>query len=145
MEEIRSIANKAELKGTAYIELLPGKYKGHCWNEGSLFFEEEVFGYFEPIIEMHARDFDHYAFTEVSSTQCFAISDALKSLGTGVSAANGMQELPSQLGFIFHGAEERFDKHFDANARALATLATELASWLVDQATTHDCVTILGL
>lgn len=145
MEEIRSITDKTELEGTAYIELLPGKYKGHCWNDGSLFFEEEVFGYFEPTIETHAQDFDHYAFTEVSSTQCSSIAEALKSLSVGISAATQMQDLPPQLGFLFNGSEERFGQNFEANAKALAALADELASWLTDQSSIHGCVTILGI
>ena len=145
MEEIRSITDKAELEGTAYIELLPGKYKGHCWNDGSLFFEEEVFGYFEPTIEAHAQDFDHYAFTEVAATQCSAISDALKSLSAGISAATQMQELPPQLGFLFNGTEERFSQNFEANSRALAALANELARWFTDQSSANECVTILGI
>lgn len=145
MVEIRSITDKTELEGTAYIELLPGKCNGRCWNNGSLFFEEEVFGYFEPTIEIHAQGFDHYAFTEVSATQCSAIADSLKSLGAEINAATQIRELPLQIGFIFNGTEERFGENFETNAQALAAPADELASWLTDQSTTHGCVTILGI
>jgi hypothetical protein len=65
MKEIRIITNKGELEGTCYMEILPGPYREKCWNEGSLFFEEEVFGYLEPIIKRHVETYDHYAFTEI--------------------------------------------------------------------------------
>ncbi|MFZ0959301.1 MAG: hypothetical protein WAO35_00230 [Terriglobia bacterium] len=44
MKSIRIITTKSELEGTGYIEVLPGAYKEKCWNEGYLFFDEEVFG-----------------------------------------------------------------------------------------------------
>lgn len=43
---LKILHSRNELEGTCYIELLPGKYCGTCWNEGSLFFTEEDFGYF---------------------------------------------------------------------------------------------------
>lgn len=54
-----------ELEGTCYIEILPGRYKGNCWNKESIFFEEETFGYLERGIEMEFSKYDHFAFNEI--------------------------------------------------------------------------------
>jgi hypothetical protein len=69
MEDFRVIRSQSELEGTGYLELLPGPYKDVCWNEASLFFEEDVFNYLEPIILLHASVYDHYAFTEIATSQ----------------------------------------------------------------------------
>jgi hypothetical protein len=44
MDPIRLIRDRAELQGTCYFEIMPGKFHGKCWNEGSLFLAEDVFG-----------------------------------------------------------------------------------------------------
>lgn len=34
---MKIIRNKEELEGTCYIEILPGRYLGQCWNDTSSF------------------------------------------------------------------------------------------------------------
>ena len=45
MDPFRLIRDPAELSGSQFFELLPGAYNGQCWNAGSVYVEEEVFGY----------------------------------------------------------------------------------------------------
>ena len=47
---IEIIRNKSELEGKAYIEIYPGRYKNTFWNEDSLYFNEESFGFIEKSI-----------------------------------------------------------------------------------------------
>ncbi len=62
---IRLIRDTAELSGTCYFEFLPGPYRDECWNEGSVFMAEDVFGLVEPIIARHEPRFDHYSFVGI--------------------------------------------------------------------------------
>ena len=145
MNAIRAITDKSDLEGTAYVELLPGKYKDSCWNDGSLFFEEEVFGYFEPCVKKHVPDFDHYAFSEMDASQCALVASSLRDLAVLVQSVTTVAQLRDHVGFIFHGSEKRFENDLADNLSALARLAEELADWLVVQASSHEHVSILGL
>jgi hypothetical protein len=145
MEIIRIIRSKAELEGTAYVELLPGPYKKQCWNDGSLFFEEEVFGYLEPIILRHVPGYDHYAFTEITANKWAAIVSDFRSLEAALERAASVEELKAAVGFLLRGAEVRFAENFQANKRALARLLNEVSAWVSSKASEHGCVTVLGL
>ncbi|PJZ88151.1 hypothetical protein [Leptospira levettii] len=58
-----------QLEGTAYIEFLPGRYNGKCWNENSIFMDETTFFIFEDVIESILEGYDHYAFNELPETK----------------------------------------------------------------------------
>ena len=145
MHTIRIIRSKGELEGTAYVELLPGAYKKQCWNDDSLFFEEEVFGYLEPIVLRHFPAYDHYAFTEIAAPKWESIVEDFRSLRVALEQATSIEELKAQVGFLFRGSEVRFAENFQENRSALANLLTEVSVWLSNQATKHGCVTVLGL
>jgi hypothetical protein len=74
MDRIDLIRDAAELEGTAYIELLPGKYGGECWGQHSVFLTEEAFGFFEKTVEKFVPTFDHYAFVEIAGETGLAFS-----------------------------------------------------------------------
>ena len=127
---IRIIMNRAELKGTCYVELLPGPYINKCWNEGSLFIEEEVFGYLEPIIQKHVPAYDHYDFTAIDQAQWFAIADDLDALKPLLVSAAAVAELQQLIGFRSGGVGTSFAKDFEANKTALIGLISEFSSWV---------------
>ncbi|WP_179088476.1 hypothetical protein MKY66_11925 [Paenibacillus sp. FSL R5-0766] len=56
---MKIIRDREELEGTGYIEVLPGKYLGQFWNEDSIYFDEEVFGFVEKTIENIFSGYDH--------------------------------------------------------------------------------------
>jgi hypothetical protein len=145
MQPIHIYKNKSDLRGTVYFELLPGPYRGQCWNEGSLFFDEETFGYFEPIIERHAPDFDHYAFTEIPTSSWSTIADDLKELQNLLLNAQSIDQLEGHLGFIFGNTKRHFAENFLANKSALADVIEELLTWVIDKANKHGSITVLGL
>lgn len=145
MEDIRIITDKGELEGTCYVEILPGAYKKQCWNDGSLFFDEEVFGYIESTIERRVAGYDHYAFTEIEKENCLSIADDLDRLAARVTAATSLADLENHVGFLFKGTDERFAAEFEVNKDALAQLATQFSLWLRTTAGSHGRITVLGI
>jgi hypothetical protein len=145
MEDIRIITDKDELEGTCYIEVLPGPYKNQCWNDDSLFFDEEVFGYIEPIIERQVAAYDHYAFTEIEKERWFAIADDLEKLASALTSAESVSDLNDNVGFVFKGTDERFAATFDENKTALVQLFTKFSAWVRAQVNQYGSITILGI
>jgi hypothetical protein len=145
MSFLRILKYKSNLEGTAYIELLPGKYTGKCWNKGSLFLDEATFGFFEKMIERNLPEYDHYAFTEISSARWQPIIVRLKSLAEELSSAEAPKDIPTDVHFYFNDTEQRFKKDFKVNTQLLEQVATELACWLEVTLRQHESVTILGL
>lgn len=145
MEAIGIIKNKAELDCTCYVELLPGKYKDQCWNENSLFFEEEVFGYLEKIISRRALSYDHYAFTEINMETWDKIVQDFQSLESKLDQSHAVDDLALDVGFLFNGSETRFTEDFQENKAALGRLLSEVSIWISKQTSQHGCVTVLGL
>ncbi|MFP4346456.1 MAG: hypothetical protein ACLFU8_17355 [Anaerolineales bacterium] len=145
MSKIRLIRDKEQLEGTLYFEILPGEYKGRCWNEGSLFVDEEVFAYLEPIIEEHAPHFDHYAFVEIPPETWYLIIADLRDLRADLAEAESIEELRGRVGFIFAGSERDFADHFEENRDSLRELLGELIVWLEDALETHATISLLGI
>lgn len=67
--EFKIYNDSKELEDTAYIEFLPGRYNGKCWNENSIFMDETTFSIFEDLIESILEGYDHYAFNELPETK----------------------------------------------------------------------------
>lgn len=44
-----------ELEGSCYIEVLPGPYRDRCWNEDSIYMDEETFGYLESAVKKNTN------------------------------------------------------------------------------------------
>ncbi len=145
MESIRVIRDISELEGTAYIELLPGSYNNKCWNEGSIFFEEEVFGCLEPIISRHVPSYDHYAFTEIAASKWTAIIKDFQMLEYALEPSTSLSELAETIGFAYFGAQECFADDFIGNKSALRHLLQEVVIWVTTEASRHGKITILGL
>ena len=145
VEAIRIIRNKSELKGTAYVELLPGPYRKQSWNDDSLFFEEEVFGYMEPMILRHFPAYDHYAFTEIAASTWALVVKDFRQLGVALEQAESVADLKEDVGFLFRGSEVRFAESFESNRAALAGMLKEVSAWISSKASEHGCVTVLGL
>jgi hypothetical protein len=95
-----------------------------------LFFDEEVFGYIEPIIERQVAAYDHYAFTEIEKERWFAIADDLEKLASALTSAESVSDLNDNVGFVFKGTDERFAATFDENKTALVQLFTKFSAWV---------------
>ncbi len=145
MHFLRVIEDKSALQGTAFVELLPGRYKGTCWNNESIFFDEETFGFFEGIIEREAPDYDHYSFTEISRAKWLRIVARLRVFAAELRAVKSWQSLPTDTRLLFSNTEAKFAANLEAHVRALADASTQLADWLEHVLAEQDAVTVLGI
>ena len=98
---IQLICEKGKLEGTAYFELLPGRYKNKCWNEESVFLEEENFGFIEHIIEEWVEKYGHYSFVEVNAQRWEEIVRRLLSMRETLRQAKTIDDLDGHVGFFF--------------------------------------------
>ena len=135
----------AELEGTAYFELLPGAYGGHCWGPNSLFFSEEVFGFVEPIFAQLCPEYDHYAFTEIGQPLWRDILKELDALATLLGSGPSDAALSSRLGFFFPETERKFFESRNESILQLRQMIGELVTWLRGQLEKHDVISVLGL
>ena len=142
---IQIITDCSDLEGTAYVELMSGAYENKCWNEGSLFFEEEVFGYLEPTITRYEPTYDHYAFTPIEMPNWLRIVTTLGELRRALQRQPARTSVLRQIGFCFKNSETRFLEHFDTNCAALAALIAGIEGWTHERLTGYDRVTILGI
>ncbi len=143
--DIKIITDKNELKGSCYIEILPGSYNGVCWNDASIFFDEEVFGLLEPTIAKHAPTYDHYAFTEIDKSTWFKIILDMKNIQFSLNSYNSPEEIKHHFGFIFKKTEDKFLKHFEANKKDVSLLLSNFTIWLKKQLSDNNVLTVLGI
>jgi hypothetical protein len=141
----RAITDRSSLEGTAYVEVMASAYANRCWNDGSLFFEEEVFGYIEPTIEKYAPTYDHYAFTQISMPDWEKIIEALADIRSGLEVEALRLAMLDRIGFLFTDSKERFAENLNANCVALSALISQIETWTSNNQYGHSCVTILGL
>ena len=145
MAFLQILKDKSQLDGTAYFELLPGKYKEKCWNEGSLFLDEETFGFFETIVESCVPEYDHYAFIEVLATRWQPVIARLKRLATELESAVTAQDIPVDIDFYFNDTKQNFKNDLAVNLQRLRQVSIELVGWLAATLKQHEEVSILGL
>ncbi|CAB3755439.1 hypothetical protein [Burkholderia paludis] len=145
MDDIRIIRDLAALHGTAYIELMGGPYARKCWNEGSLFFEEEVFGLIEPAIARQIPDYDHAAFNGIGMPDWLRIVAELNDTRGMLGAAAQRTAALDRLGYVFRDSRRDFVARLDAGCTELADMIAGIDAWTSEIRTRHDQVTILGI
>ncbi|MFM0643661.1 hypothetical protein PQR14_04985 [Paraburkholderia bryophila] len=141
----RAITDRASLEGTAYVEVMAGAYSNRCWNDGSLFFEEEVFGYIEPTIEKYTPTYDHYAFTQIWMPDWEKIINALTDIRSGLEVETLRPAMLERIGFLFTDSKNRFAENLNENCVALGALISQIETWTTDSQYDYKCITILGL
>ncbi|OPA73685.1 hypothetical protein BVG16_26685 [Paenibacillus selenitireducens] len=134
-----------ELEGSCYIEVLPGKYLDKCWNDNSIFFNEEDFAFLETSIEKEFEDYDHYAFNEIPKEVWIKILTRLDKVILLLEQQPGMELLRTYIGFFYRCSEEDFIKEYDDNLVSLCELITEFKTWINAKLTENDFISILGI
>lgn len=137
--------SKDTLRGTAYFEFLPGRYRGNCWTERSVFLDEEAFGYIEPIFLRQLPDYDHYAFVEVARPRWLPILAELDGLVGVLRGRPDDRTLAEVLGFYFADTQRKFFEDRDGSVAAVEHMASELSAWLRRVLQDEECVSVLGL
>jgi len=142
---MKIIRSKEKLEGSCYIEVLPGKYLGECWNEKSIFFTEEVFGFIEKSIDIEFPEYDHYAFNEIHRENWFKILDQLDMLINSINEDVTLDQLKMHVYFIFADTEQEFQQDFDNNILKVREIAKEFQIWIKEQLETYEYISILGI
>jgi hypothetical protein len=145
MVRIAIIHHRFELEGTGYIEIVPGKYQQKHWQEGSLFFDEETFGFIEPIFEKHMTGYDHYDMNDGSKQQWLEILNELEELNELLNLATEFESVLGKVGFIFSGTRDRFQTHFEESKKSLIEMNKEFISWVREAIKIHDHIAVLGI
>jgi len=130
--------------GTCYMELLPGPFKGNCWNAESIFFDEDAdgFGIVETIIASRASAYDHYDNIEIDSHTCWDIVRDLETL-IGILASDASPSELRRLPIIQR--HKNFFAEVENNRPALLAMLAELVAWLRVTLDSYRSITILGM
>ncbi|MCY9547203.1 hypothetical protein [Lysinibacillus xylanilyticus] len=142
---IEIIYDASTLEGSCYIEVLPDKYKGECWNTSSIFFTEENFGYIMPAFEKCYKKFDYYAFNEIDIETWKLIIWELEKMKQYLSDNPTPHSLKDILGFPFVYSEEEFLGNYDTNFKQLISMITEFQSWINEKSVSAKFISVLGM
>lgn len=142
---IEIIYDTRTLKGSCYIEVLPDKYKGECWNTSSIFFTEENFGYIMPAFEKCYKKFDYYAFNEIDIETWKLIIWELEKMKQYLFDNPNPHSLKDVLGFLFVNSEEEFLENYDTNFKQLISMITEFQSWINEKSVSAKFISVLGM
>ncbi|WP_291760129.1 hypothetical protein [Lysinibacillus sp. UBA5990] len=142
---IEIIYDARTLEGSCYIEVLPDKYKGECWNTSSIFFTEENFVYIMPAFEKCYKKFDYYAFNEIDIETWKLIIWELEKMKQYLSDNPNPHSLKDVLGFLFVNSEEEFLENYDTNFKQLISMITEFQSWINEKSVSAKFISVLGM
>ncbi|EOQ89860.1 hypothetical protein LEP1GSC202_1324 [Leptospira yanagawae serovar Saopaulo str. Sao Paulo = ATCC 700523] len=131
-----------ELEGTAYIEFLPGNYLGKCWNENSIFLDENTFSIFEDVFEEIIESYDHYAFQELSESKFDVL---LQSLGIRLEEIRN-DSLFSKSGKTLSLPEkELIQKEIQSNKEGAIEVLERFTLWIQELKKQNIALSILGI
>ncbi|MFD4818863.1 hypothetical protein [Peribacillus butanolivorans] len=142
---IEIIYDASTLEGSCYIEVLPDKYKGECWNTSSIFFTEENFGYIMAAFEKCYKKFDYYAFNEIDTETWKLIIMELEKMKQYLSDNPYPHSLKDVLGFPFAYSEEEFMENYDTNIKQLTLMITDFQSWIKEKSVSTKFISVLGM
>ncbi len=145
MNNIEIIKNKSDLEGTCYIELSLGKYQGRHWEDTSLFFEEETFGFIEMIFERNVPGYDHFSMNNANSESWYKVIAELKELEALLNTANEFGDIIGKVGFVFGDTRDNFQNNFLQSKTQLQKMVSELAEWAEIHIVKHGHIAILGI
>jgi len=142
---IKIIFDRTELKGTCYIEVLPGKYNGECWNDNSIFLTERDFGYIEPIFQRCYPSYDHYAFNEMTREVWNKVFLEIEELKLYLSNSPSKKEISTRVGFIFNTTENEYMNTFDESNKLLIKFLDDFHRWASEKLNDYEYISVLGL
>jgi hypothetical protein len=138
------IFKKEDLHGTCYFELMPGKYQGQCWNDGSIFLTERNLGFLIPSIKKAFEKFDYYSFHGINKKTWKQIIENLKETKNVLLTANEIKDIENHIEFILI-TKEKFQDDFKNNINKLVQFIDEFQNWIIEKLTTNNVISILGI
>jgi hypothetical protein len=139
------ITDPKSLQGTCYMEVLPGKYCGKCWNAESTYFEEEHFGFLEEVIARHWPQYDHYAFNEINALAWHNIISDMEAIERAITGGARTDDLGGQIRFNFTPSRDKFIANEAANLVELRDTIDEFTHWLRRQLDAQETISVLGM
>lgn len=136
------ISDKSNLRGTLYIEILPGLYSNICWGPNSVFFAEEHFAFIEPTVIRKWPSHDHYTFSDIPATAWVQIQKDLNAISTIVASGGRLNALAD---YIYPQREKR---QFNAETKLLSELRLsidELKTWLATTLIDYNTIAVFGI
>lgn len=139
------ITDSKELEGTCYIEVLPGKYQGKCWNAESVFFTEEHFRFIERTIIRHYPKHDHYAFSDINKHVWNNILADLDGLYQSIDDSTRLSDIRNEVDLIFTSTEQSFLAAETENIQKLRQMLNSFVQWAREALHSHDSIAVLGM
>ncbi len=137
--------NKEQIKGTCYFEVLPQKYEGVCWNNSSVYFNEETFLFFESIIYKIVPEYSHYGITVLNESNLLMLCEQIKLLLVKVKNATTFKEIINDEKIVTVSTEKVFDNNFEGSRAALLDVLNDFMEWILKNLTHSKEITILGV
>ncbi len=126
------ITDLTKLRGTCYIEVLPGEYKGRSWNPESVYFTEKNFAVIETAIRDHCPDYNPYGFTDIDRSVWSDIVADLERL-----IAEPVIPLPRDL--------SRQSASQAEDTESLKEMLIDFTHWARQVMDSNETVSVLGL
>jgi hypothetical protein len=139
------ITDQSRLDGTCYIEVLPGKYNGTCWNAQSVYFTEEHFGFIERTIVRHCPKYDHYSFTDINKSIWETILAELDRLQSKIRSSSRLADFRNDVDLFFADTEQRFLESESENVKSLQQMLNDFVRWARKTLERHDSIAVLGM
>ncbi|KKB73304.1 MULTISPECIES: hypothetical protein [Bacillus] len=133
------------LEGSCYIEILPDKYRGKCWNTSSIYFTGDNFGYMMPAFEKCYKPFDYFAFNEMDTDTWKLIMKELEVMKQNLINDPDPHSLKDVLGFPFVYSEEEFLENHQANIKQLISMISEFQTWIEEKSDSTQFISVLGM
>lgn len=136
------ISDKSMLRGTLYIEILPGPYSNTCWGPNSVFFSEEHFAFIEPIVIRNWPSHDHYSFSDIPADTWFRIQKELEAMSTIIERGDRLDGLAD---YIYPQRKKRTVEAETMLLTELHVSLNEFNEWLATTLTEYDTIAVLGI
>lgn len=134
---------KIELKGTGYYQISPGKYQGLHWQDGSVFVNEDVFGFIEGIICNYYPNYNPMGPNDIPKELGLKIADAWDSASSKLLMSDP-KEVLSILNLDGEYGEFMFEE-IKLNKILIAKMLGELSTLLRDYYNSTEWICILGI
>lgn len=137
------LRNKNELDSTGYIEIVPGKYSGKHWQDGSLYIWEDAFGMAEGILMKHLPDYDHFSMNDIPKIIGHKVIKEWRRVAEHMDMMNiGQIQRALNIEAVFH---EDLEDEIVIHRTDIAGMLTELANTCDEFYEQQDWVCILGV
>lgn len=141
---LRLITDRAELEGTWYVEFLPRRFEGRCWNPDAVYLHMDAVTLFEPLLQRHVPGYDYYAFIETDGAHAHRLAAALRAYADQEEQIAASSELPDRYK-MFAWARDEMEQAAAQPPKAFAIMLRDLAAWIERTVPREGVLWILGI